>query len=420
MEKLLIHITELASWVSYGRLKINLSRLINFTSNSEEYCFRQMLEEFGNVRTGDPEAYVITTLDNNWREYIKEPHNPYRALFQTIDLRAVNDIQPLTRDSAIRLGSQIERLAVKLSSPDFENIWIDYQKKIKFEEAREGGKDFINLFTFPDCVKNNIASFDDSQIEAIYRNVFSMEAQKILEECKGTSEYGLMEFMISLSSTQTNEWRDSNEDYLLLKSERKNFLSKQNWNKVSFLENEKIITLVQKFDELSLEKLSFDSVSLISFYKHRAEFILNNQKINFISLKKDIELMLSLEFEESIFTLLNLLGIFVGLENLMYIKHNLHNNKYSIFEAKEDKEFDPQNFVIALEIDHKTLLNTAVLTQDSGLELSLSNDPETNIEEAKNLEKSLEVSLTEKQDKSVELKEELAMSADKLNEVKES
>ena len=49
MEKLLIHITELASWVSYGRLKINLSRLINFTSNSEEYCFRQMLEEFGNV-----------------------------------------------------------------------------------------------------------------------------------------------------------------------------------------------------------------------------------------------------------------------------------------------------------------------------------------------------------------------------------
>jgi len=63
MEKLLLHITELVAWVSSGRLKINLSRIVAFDSTNLEYSFKQMLEEFGNVRAGDPEAYVIASLN---------------------------------------------------------------------------------------------------------------------------------------------------------------------------------------------------------------------------------------------------------------------------------------------------------------------------------------------------------------------
>ena len=135
MEKLLLHITELASWVSSGRLTVNLSRLIDFSKNNNEYCFRQMLEEFGNVRPGDPEAYVIATLKTNWRSYLIESQNNSKALFQTIELAAVSDIQALTNDSAIRLGSQIERLAIKLTSPKFEILWTDYQKQ-RFDQHR--------------------------------------------------------------------------------------------------------------------------------------------------------------------------------------------------------------------------------------------------------------------------------------------
>jgi len=427
MEKLLLHITELVAWVSSGRLKINLSRIVAFDSTNLEYSFKQMLEEFGNVRAGDPEAYVIASLNRNWRQYIKEPNNISRALFQTLDLAVINDIQPLTRDAAIRLGSQIERLAIMPSSPEFEGLWEEYQKQIKYEEARESAKDFIKLFTFPEYVTQKIPFFDDTKIEAIFKNSFTMEQQKSLEERKGTSEYGLMEFMISIASTQPREWLDSNEDYQLLRSERQSFLFEKNWNEVTYLESENILMLIHKFNELSLEKLSFDPVSLISFYKHKSEFILNGQKMNFASLRKDIELMLSHNYEESIFTLLSLLGVYIGLENVMYIKFNLSKKSYSIFNGKENEELDPQYFSIALEINNKTSQNTEVFARNTSPELSQlpcsEESPGDRIpqsREVKIFDKSTDSPVLESQVKSVQSEFKIPILSDKSNEIKES
>jgi hypothetical protein len=428
MEKLLLHITELASWVSSGRLTVNLSRLIDFSKNNNEYCFRQMLEEFGNVRPGDPEAYVIATLNTDWRNYLKESQNHSKALFQTIELEAVSDIQALTNDAAIRLGSQIERLAIKLTAPKFEVLWTDYQKQLRFDEAKEGAKDFVKLFKFPDNFTKNTLSLSNSEIESIYKNSFSIEQQKLLEECKGTAEYGLLEFTILLFSSKTDEWRQSDEDYQLLKSERQKFLSKKDWNSVTFLENKQICNLIQKLNNLSPEKLGLDPLALVSFYKHKAEFILNGQKINFVSLKKDIQLMLSLNLEESILALLNLLGVLIGLENLMQIKYNLNKQNYSIFDNKAIEfglnELDPKNFILDLDLINKPIENIenqskniiSELPQLINSENAINNNVgNTGLKKTQDCSPDLETSLPGESPKGVELNDEINNSVESTN-----
>jgi hypothetical protein len=147
MHKILLHFSEFFTWVSTGYIEINLNRVNNFSFG--ENSFEMLLDSYDNLKITEPEAYVITTLNPDWGDYIKVTSSS-RASKIGLKIECVMNFQTLTKDAQLRVSPQTERLMVKFSEPEFESFWITYKNKFEFNQIRENGLNFLGLFKFPE------------------------------------------------------------------------------------------------------------------------------------------------------------------------------------------------------------------------------------------------------------------------------
>jgi hypothetical protein len=349
METILIHVSEFGSWVGSSRLNIDLQRIIA-VNNSDLSSFSRLLDAYGNVRISEPEAYILVRLKNSWRQSIFKASNSFAASKVSLDLEAVLSFQALTLDAELRLNSQTERLSIKLTPPEFETLWRNFQSHSQLQEVRECGAEFLSLYSFTGEIKPSNLEISDLVLSNLLARVTDYKSERKLESLKGLAEYGPTEFGMRISAAYNEEWRNSEERYVKFREIRSKQLTTKSWNDVSPLDFPDLRESILSFDLESRNILGIPPLAAVSYFNFYAEYILQGKRLNLEAIKKTASDMLALELNEDCFNFLYILGCSIGAEQVAAIKYRLFQNKYPVFRegqlSNSHKELDSNLFEI--------------------------------------------------------------------------
>lgn len=359
MESVLIHVSEFGTWVACGRLYLDLRRIIEVQEDNF-FSFSQMLDAYGNIRLSEPEAYIITRLKSQWRQFIQKPSISFAGSKASLGLESVHSFQALTEDAQLRLNPQTERLSIKLSSPDFETLWRNFQNKSQFEQTRESGLLFLGLYSFPDGVNPKKLEISDLFLEKLLTRVTDYKSERTLESLKGSAEYGPTEFGIRISAEYSEEWRINDERYVKFREIRSKRLSKKSWNESSFLEHSDLLESILSFSEESHKILGIPPLAAISFFKCYTEYVLQGNKLNLDEVNKSASYMLSRGFDNDCFNFIYVVGCAIGFEQVANIRYRFFQDNFLVFDknlfSKSNEKYDLDIFRIKL--------NQAATSQD--------------------------------------------------------
>ena len=353
MERILVHVSEFGSWVAFGKLKIDLRRIV--LQDEEKNSIFQLLEAFGTVHINEPEAYVLVTLKNNWRQYIAKSVKSLNGSIANLDLEAVSSFQALTQDAELRLNSQTERLSIKLAPPEFEDMWRDYQKQFQLQEARESGAVFLSLYSFPERVGLQNIDISDIFLCNLLTRITDYKGERQLESLKESAEYGPTEFGMRISSSFDDNWRKNEKRYINFRKIRTELLFKKSWNDVDFLEFPSLCDSILSFSEESQNILGVNPFAAISYFKFYAEFVLQGNKLNLEAINKHACKLISMGHSQACFNFIFLLGCSIGPEQVSSIRYKLFRDKFPIFyknkisQSKALLDFNLFKIVVDLE-----------------------------------------------------------------------
>lgn len=341
METILIHVSEFGSWVSSNRLNIDLRRIIP-VKNDDINSFLRLLDGYGNIRTSEPEAYIVARLKNCWRKFILRPSNLFSGAKVALELSAVEEFQALTQDAQLRLNSQTERLSISLSTPEYEIFWREFQSRSQLIEARESGFSFLEIYSFPSKLSAKYLDISDSLLNNLLTRISDYKSERTLEGLKGLAEYGPTEFGMRISSAHDESWRNNDERYVRFRQIRSERLSNKPWNEVCFLEFPDLVDSILSFANESKIILGIPPLAGVSFFKFYAEFILQGRKLNLEGINKEASSMLSLGYEEDCFSFIFMLGAAIGSEHVAAIKYGIFRDSFSVFN--QDKFLKANEF----------------------------------------------------------------------------
>jgi hypothetical protein len=349
MEIILIHVSEFGSWVASSKLNVDLRRVI-FVKNNDFNSFSQLLDAYGNIRVSEPEAYIVAILKHEWRQSIQRASISSSGSKASLGLESVFSFQALTGDAQLRLNSQTERLSIKLSPPEFEVLWRDFQSQSQLQQARESGETFLGLYSFPAEVSPSCLAISDLLLSNLLTRINDYKSERTLEGLKGFAEYGPTEFGIRISSAHSEEWRRDDERYIRFRQIRSEKLSKKLWNDVSYLDFPELRNSILSFDSESRSILGVPPLAAVSYFKFYAEFILQGGKLSFEGINKTAAYLLSLGHAEDCFNFIFMLGAVIGPEQVATIKYRSFKDSFSIFNqsrfTKSDEILDLNLFRI--------------------------------------------------------------------------
>lgn len=384
MESILIHISELGTWVSTSNLNIDLGRIIDVKTGDYK-SFMRLLDAYGNIRTSEPEAYIVVRLKNNWRQCTQKASISFAGSKASLGLDSVSSFQALTDDAQVRLNSQTERLSINLSSPEFISLWREFQSQFQLQEARESGASFLSLYTFPDVIEPSLLDISDSLLSGLLARISDYKSERTLEGLKGFAEFGPTEFGMRISSAFSEEWRITDERYVRFRNIRSEKLSKKSWNDTSYLDFSDLRDSIASFDEESRKVIGLPPLAAASYFKFYAEFIMQGNKLNLEGVNKTASSMLSLGYIEDCFNFIFILGSAIGAEQVAAIKYKFFKDRFSVFNqnhfTKSHETLDVNLFKITPAPDivsESTVINpldnSAASSSDSLVNSAIGNN----------------------------------------------
>jgi hypothetical protein len=349
IESVLIHVSEFGSWVTCGKLNLDLRRIVAM-KEGDSFSFFQILDAYGNIRLSEPEAYIIASLKDGWRQSIQKPSISFIGSKASLGLDSVLSFHALTRDAQLRLNPQTERLSISLSPPDFETLWQDFQNQSQYHEIRESGLTFLGLYSFPNGTNPRNLEISDLLLKKLLTRVSEYKSERTLESLKGLAEYGPTEFGIRISAEYGDEWRKNDERYKRFREIRFQKLSKKSWNEINYLEFPDLLESILSFDEESRTILGIPPLAAISFFISHAEFVLQGNKLNLDSINRSASYMLSLGYDDDCFNYLYVIGCAIGSEQVAGIKYRYFKENFSVFNKnlsyKSDEKYNEDIFKI--------------------------------------------------------------------------
>lgn len=335
-------------------MNIELRRIIDV--NYDDFnSFLQLIDAFGNVRSSEPEAFLLAKLKKTWRQSIEKAPNSFTGSKVSLDLDSVVSFQAITSDAQIRLNSQSERLSIKLSKPESEDFWRKFQSQSQLQDVRKSGETFLSLYSFPSDSVLSVVDISDPLLTKLLTRISSYDGERMLEKLKGEAEFGPTEFGIRLSSAFNEEWRKKDERYVKFREIRSKLLSKKSWNNVSYLDFPELCDSIRSFDIESRNIIGIPSLAAVSYFQHNAEFTMQGNKLNLKGINKTTTDMLSLGNLEDCLYFLYILGCSIGVENVAAIKYRLSKDNFPVFNqnhlTRSDEIFDKNLFIINIKKD---------------------------------------------------------------------
>jgi len=314
----ILHISELSAIVLTGKISLRSDR---FFPLENEASISPLLEGVGYLKHSEPEAYLLC-IPKSELLMRNEINN------RVIEIRAEDliEIIPLTNDAKRSLNPTTERLHLKLSNPRWENEWANYVDRAILNDRLLAARKFASFFDIS-FLNESLWTPESNTYQFIISDIGVGQSQ--IEKQMEFADLGVLEFCIRIANNHDKTWREKDNNYSLLKSQRLKYLSSLDKKDLSFIDSAEICNALLLFEMESKECFGYSPFTLSAFFEIYRRYLIS-KKFDLNAIRSLAIKFIEYKLNKDANDFIHLIGYASGLELVMPLDYSLNKENYSI------------------------------------------------------------------------------------------